>query len=256
MYATVDRWWHAFRDAAGFLTRLPSRPAEPAAGSGFLVGCIGMFPAVGAVVGAMAALVLLAAVALGLPPAVAALSALAAMTLITGALHEDGLADFADGLGGGACRDDKLRIMADSRIGTYGVLAVAFAVGLRAAALVSLADGSNAAAGALIAAAALSRATLAAMLRALAPARPSGLSAAAGQPPRAEVVKASAIGIGVAFLALSPNAAVAAVVAAAAGAGAVAWLTRRHLGGHTGDALGAAQQAAETAALLAVAAAP
>lgn len=252
MALTVVRgWWREIRDAAQFLTVVPLRPAGSTVSDGSLVCCIRMFPAVGTVIGAGGALVLVTAAALGMPPAIAALLALASLTLITGALHEDGLADFADGLGGGRNRDDKLRIMRDSATGSFGVLAVVFAVGLRVAAVADLETAGGGAA--LIACGAVSRVPLVAILRGLTPARASGLTAGAGRPSRAAVVQAAAIGGVVAFLALPPAAAIAVILAAAAGAGAVSWLADRQLGGHTGDVLGAAQQGAETAALVALA---
>src|SRR5437763_523525 len=92
-------------------------------------------PLIGLIVGAIAALVLLGAAWIGMTPAVAAGLALAAAVLVTGGLHEDGLADTADGLGGGKDRDHKLAIMRDSRIGSYGVLALMLTLGLRWSAL-------------------------------------------------------------------------------------------------------------------------
>ena len=102
------------------LTRLPvgwlATSAEPAR----LADAVWAFPVVGAVVGAIGGAVFWVCARLGMPPAVAAVWTLASMLLVTGALHEDGLADTADGLGGGRTRERKLEIMRDSRIGTFG----------------------------------------------------------------------------------------------------------------------------------------
>ena len=104
--------------AAAFLTRLPVPAAHVPTGG--LAQAARAFPVVGAGVGAAAGGVLWLAAQAGLPPLVCALLALAAAALVTGALHEDGLADLADGLGGGRDREAKLRIMRDSRIGAFG----------------------------------------------------------------------------------------------------------------------------------------
>src|SRR5204862_794236 len=93
------------------------------------------FPLVGAGVGAIAALTFLVAELLGCGSAPAALLAVAAGLAVTGAFHEDGLADTADGFGGGKSREEKLAIMRDSRHGSFGVIALVLRGGLRAAAL-------------------------------------------------------------------------------------------------------------------------
>ncbi len=235
--------------AAVFLTRIPL----PAAGGGGLARAAWAFPVVGAVVGGAGAGVLMGAAWLGLPPLVGALAAIGAMALLTGALHEDGLADTADGLGGGRTRADVLRIMHDSHIGAFGVLALILSVGLRAAALTGLPD-ANSAALALIAAAVVSRAALPALMRGLPPARTDGLAATAGRPGIVSVTAAAALAVVVAAVTLAPPAAAALAVAAVLGAAVVAVLAYRRIGGHTGDVLGAAQQVAEMAALIAVAA--
>jgi adenosylcobinamide-GDP ribazoletransferase len=249
-------WWRDLRTAAGFLTLLPGGPSgkgarqDAAFSDGFLGGAVAMFPLVGAAVGVAAGAVLLFAHALGLPPLVAAFLALAALVLLTGALHEDGLGDVADGFGGGRTADDKLRIMQDSRVGTYGVVAVVFSLGLRVASVAALPAVLGAAA--IIAAAALSRAVLPAILRWLPPARQAGMGAEAGRPQVQAVVAAAIIGGLVALIALGPVIALVAAALAAIGAAAVALLARWQIGGHTGDVCGTVQQTAEVAALLAV----
>ncbi len=213
-----------------------------------------MFPLVGAGVGLAGALAFLAAHGLGLHPLACAFTAIACGVLVTGALHEDGIADVADGLGGGRTREERLRIMRDSRIGTFGALAIVFSVGLRAAVVAGLPSPETAAA-ALVSAAAVSRASMPALLRWLPPARASGLAADAGCPGFAQVAVASTLAAVIAFAMLAPVTAVAVLAAAAAAAAVVAWIGYRAVGGHTGDLLGAVQQMAETAALVAVAAA-
>src|SRR5690606_6276515 len=111
-------------------------------------------------------LAILAGLALGLPPAAAAVIGLAAGILLTGALHEDGAADVADGFGGGKTRDDKLAIMRDSRIGSYGTLALMLSVLARWIALTAIASAAEGGTilWASIAAHAASRAVLPAFL--------------------------------------------------------------------------------------------
>src|SRR6267143_145596 len=130
-------------------------------------------------------------------PLVGATLALGATLLFTGALHEDGLADTADGFGGGATRQQILDIMRDSRIGTYGALALGVALLLRVGALADL-PNPGLVAWALIAAHAAGRASLPAFMWLIGPARSDGLSAAAGAPPGGRA--AAAIGIGVVLL--------------------------------------------------------
>lgn len=211
-------------------------------------------PLAGALIGATGAASLIVARICHLPPLVCALIAIATLTIITGALHEDGLADLADGLAG-ATRDAKLAIMRDSRIGSYGALALLLSVLLRAAALAALIErGILLSAFALIFASALSRVAGLVPMTMLAPARADGLGAAAAAPTREVLTRA---GCYAAALAVAPWLAgaglsqiVMAIVAAFVGGALVAALARKQIGGYTGDVLGAAQQVAEIAILL------
>lgn len=253
---TVADWWMNLRIALAFLTRLPVSPPPPseAASAGYLARSTAMFPLVGAGIGLVAALAFLGAHGLGLPVLAGAFIAVGVGVLVTGALHEDGLADVADGLGGGRTRDDRLRIMRDSRVGSFGALAMVFSVGLRVALVAGLPSPETAAA-ALVAAAAVSRAPLPAILRWLPAARLNGLAADAGRPGFSQVAIAWVLAAVIAFLVLDPVAAVVVLAAAAGAAAAMAWMGYRALGGHTGDILGASQQVAEMAVLAAVVAA-
>jgi adenosylcobinamide-GDP ribazoletransferase len=234
------------RIALGFLTRLP------VGAPGCLAAAAWAFPAVGVVVGLIAALAHQAALWLSLPPLAAAVLAVTAGLLATGALHEDGLADLADGFGGGRDRAAKLAIMRDSRIGSFGVLALVLSVLLRVAALAALPSPGWVAA-ALVAGHALSRAPLPAVML-LPPARADGLAVAAGRPAPGGAAAAALIGLAAGLLALGLAGGLAAAAVAALAALAVAMLARRQIGGHTGDVLGAVQQVAEAGVLLAAAA--
>ena len=249
-WSDAASWWEDFRRAAAFLTRLPLAPPVEAAG---LAEASWAFPLVGIVVGLVSGLAYALAVWVRLPPFPAALIALGAGILLTGGLHEDGLADTADGFGGGAEREAKLAIMRDSRTGAYGVLALLFSVGLRAASLAAIAAPGRVVL-ALIAAHAVGRGILPLVLRELRPARLDGLGAEAGRPLPGIAWTAAGIAAIAAFFALDFLPAIAALAATAAGTALFAGLARRQIGGYTGDVLGAIEQTGETIMILAAAA--
>jgi adenosylcobinamide-GDP ribazoletransferase len=238
--------------ALAFLTRLPVRPDPPWQGAD-LAASVAMFPLVGLLVGLLGALAYAAATALGLPPLPAAVLAIAALVWSTGAMHEDGLADLADGLAG-TTRAERLEIMRDPRVGSYGVIALVLTLLARTGTLAALAAPAEVAA-ALVAAAALSRGLLPAAMLALPQARADGLAVQAGRPHPARAGAAVAIAVLLAMLLLPPAVAAVAMLAAALTGALVAWLALRRLGGITGDVLGALQQLAETVFLLATVAA-
>jgi adenosylcobinamide-GDP ribazoletransferase len=239
------------RVAIGFITRLPvvgdshDAAANPARAGRF-------YPVAGALVGAVVGLIYLALVNLGVPAIAAAALALGAGCWLTGALHEDGLADVADGFGGGASRERKLEIMRDSRIGVFGASALLVAFAAKLGVLVSI--PATSALGVLIAVHALARAPLPLLSMWLPLARSDGLAAAVGETPIGAALVALAIGGGVALIALPFAVAGIAIAAVLAAACAVGLLARQQIGGRTGDVLGAAEQAAEVAALVAIAA--
>jgi adenosylcobinamide-GDP ribazoletransferase len=219
-----------------------------------------MLPLAGLVLAVPGALVLLAAWGLGLGPFLAATLAVATGVLITGALHEDGLADVADGFGGGTTRERCLEIMRDSRIGAYGGVALVLALALRIGALATLLDRIDArAALALVLAASLSRTAALAPMALLPPARRDGAAAAVGRPGRHALTVAGLLTLGLALtaalLGLPWRGLSAMIPFAALGALAVTNLARRRIGGQTGDVIGACQQVAEIAALLGLVAA-
>ena len=171
--------------------------------------------------------------------------ALAALVVMTGALHEDGLADVADGFWGGFARVRRLEIMRDSRIGSYGVLALILSLGLRGAALIAMAD---ALAVALLASAVISRAAIVWIMAALPHARDNGLSVSTGRPPPGTVRLALLFAALIAVLLIGWGALWVLLGAVAATLGCAA-IARAKIGGQTGDVLGATQQITEIAAL-------
>lgn len=234
--------------ALALLTRLPL-PKLPDRAFDHQARATWAFPLVGLVVGTLAALPGLAAYSLGLPPVAAAGLVLVTQIMITGAMHEDGLADTADGFWGGWTWDRRLEIMKDSVIGTYGVLALILAIGLRWSALASLDPGLLV--PALVAADTLSRAVLPVMMTCLPNARDGGLSASVGRPSGS--VSAVALGLGVGVLGLMVGAAFwLSLIAALLGALSIAVLAQGRIGGQTGDVLGATQQIAQILVVLGV----
>ncbi len=238
-------------DALRFFTRLPlpALPDEPFDFNRFAWAA----PVAGAVAGLVGAAALAAASGLGLPREVAAALSVAAMIAACGALHEDGLADVADGFGGGGTRERKLAIMRDSRIGAFGAVALVLSLFVRIAALsAALAHGYWEAAGALVLAAAVSRAGALMPLDLLDPARSDGAGAAAGRlkPQSFAAACGVALILAVAFglTTIGVGRALAGFVGAGVGAGAMTALAGRQIGGQTGDVAGAAQQWAEIGA--------
>jgi adenosylcobinamide-GDP ribazoletransferase len=177
----------------------------------------------------------------------------AATLLLTGCLHEDGLADTADGFGASGSAERKLEIMRDSQIGTYGAAALILSLLLRAGAIASLTEPALAA-PALIAAHAGARATLPVFMRRVPRARKDGLSAEAGAPPQRSSALAILIGAVAILLCLGFGATLVAFALLAAALLLMGWLTIRQIGGQTGDVLGAVEQVSEILILLVAAA--
>lgn len=210
------------------------------------------WPIIGAGLGLVAAALGGIGSALGLPPFLAAALALAGLVIITGALHEDGLADTADGLWGGRTPTARLAIMRDSRIGSYGVIALIFSILLRWGGIVALATAE--AWLALSAATALARVSPAVLMAGWRPARPDGLSQATGRPKPETVAAAFLLGLACAWLAAGGVAFLLAGIIVIA-TFMIGHLAQSRIGGQTGDILGAGQQVSEAAALLVLAAA-
>jgi adenosylcobinamide-GDP ribazoletransferase len=214
-----------------------------------------VLPFVGALIGGGGAIALAGAGAIGLPPFVSGGLAIAVLVRITGAFHEDGLADVADGFGGGATQARRLEIMRDSRIGAFGAASLALALILRVGLIAALISryGSAVAAADIIASASLSRVAGLLPLTLLAPARPDGAGRAAQRTsPRAWIMAAAgALCVAVALAGGAVLRPFAAGLAAGLAGLYMTGLARRLIGGQTGDVAGAAQQVAEIACLCA-----
>ena len=248
---TVNQWLDDLRIAIAFLTRLPMPHPDGARPESF-ARAQRLFPLVGAGIGAAVGLFCLLLRSIGVPDLAAAALTLGGAALLTGALHEDGLADVADGFGGGRDVAAKLEIMRDSRLGTYGALALVVSFASKLAALAALPDGMVV--QSLIAAHALGRGALPWIAISLPYARKDGLAANAGRPDGAIAAVAAGIALLIAILALPLGSALLAAIAAGASALIMMQLARRQIGGQTGDVLGGAEQVAETAILVLLAA--
>jgi adenosylcobinamide-GDP ribazoletransferase len=246
----MKEWLDDLRTAVAFLTRLTMPHPQGAMPANF-ARARRMFPLVGAGIGGAVGLLCLGMRIIGLPDLAAAALALGASAILTGALHEDGLADVADGFGGGRDPAAKLEIMRDSRLGTYGALILMVSFVAKLSALAALPD--TVVVQSRIAAHALARGVLPGMAASLPYARKDGLAAAA-RPDFATGGIAGAFALVIALLSLPWIEALGAALVAAVSAIGMALLARRQIGGQTGDVLGGTEQLGETAILVLLAA--
>ncbi|NRP74077.1 Adenosylcobinamide-GDP ribazoletransferase [Ensifer psoraleae] len=252
--------WDDVARAVAFLSRIPMPQRHFVDHDGRLERVVRAFPFAGMLIALPAAVLAATLMALHVSSLFTAFLVIAVQALVTGALHEDGLGDTADGFGGGRDRESALEIMKDSRVGTYGALALILSVGLRVSALASFLPllGPIDAGLALLAVSALTRGAMVWHWSRLPAARRDGVAASAGTPdPRAT---STALGSAVLFSLLLFYAAgvptIAVLLALAAFAltvKAFGKIASRKLGGHTGDTIGATQQLTEIAILGALA---
>lgn len=246
----MTREWRLFLVAVQFLTRLPTPPVHKLPPD-WLARSGKYFPLVGGLVGGVSALALLAAHAIWRSGPLPALLALAAGLAAAGGLHEDGLADTADGFGGGRSPEQRLAIMKDPRLGAYGALALGFVLAVKAAAL-SVLPVQLGAAGLVCAHVGARAAAVWTMSFLPYAAEPTASKVEA--PHRAlnvwELGVTLAFALAPVLLLTRPTAGLACAGAAALTALLVARGSARRIGGHTGDVLGAVEQAYELVFLL------
>ncbi|WP_419912960.1 adenosylcobinamide-GDP ribazoletransferase [Hoeflea sp.] len=245
--------------AVSFLSRLPvpgryfSDGAVPAAQSSR------SYPLAALIVALPAAALLFLLRSVGLDALFAAALTVLVLALTTGALHEDGLADCADGFGGGRDRDRVLAIMKDSAVGAYGCTALVFSILLRIAGVAAIASGTSAAAAALavIGVAVISRAAMVWHWHYLPAAKPDGVAASAGQPSSDSTAFALISGVVIGGVLSLPAAgfggAITALLLAAILCSGFTRMTSARINGHTGDTIGATQQVCEIVSLLGLA---
>ena len=246
--------------SVAFLSRIHMPQRHFVGFDGRLSRAVRAFPLAGLLIVLPSAAVASIFAAVNADPLFTAFSVVAIQALITGALHEDGLADTADGIGGGRDRESALLIMKDSRIGSYGAIALVLSIGLRVSALAAiLPQLSPTGAGlAVLAVAALSRTAMVWHWFRLPPARKDGIAVSAGEPQAEAVRFAIAFGIVSAALLLFLAgihllAALLALAAFGLTVPAVGHIVESKIGGHTGDTIGAAQQLTEITVLAALA---
>lgn len=214
-----------------------------------LADLVAFFPIAGAIIGLLDGGFYLVMLKFGLSASISAWLTVIFHLLLTGGLHEDGLADTADGLASGRNREQKLAIMHDSRIGSYGVIALVTIISLRANIIASF-DNSLQILPIFIVTAACSRSLLAVFMRSVVYARSDGLAVEAGKPALAQTT--IAISLGVCSLLLLGKIAVIsmAIFALIIIYIIIRWIVIKNFGGITGDTLGAAQQISEIALLI------
>lgn len=237
------------RAAFMLLTRIPVRWDKETPPD--LNRCLWTYPIVGMVVALVGVCVYGGGIFIHLPNGVSVLLSIAVMIIVTGAFHEDGLADTLDGFGGGLTAEKKLEIMRDSRIGTYGGLGLIIVIGLKAAVLWSMAYYQFMAA--LLVGASLSRFMIILILRILPPAREGGLSVNAGRPSNNTILVGLSTPLLISMLLLDLRTSLIVVAVAVI----ITWLfsrfTFKQVGGFSGDILGATQQISEVAIFLTLA---
>ena len=250
MRSRIARQWLLFRLACQMLTRFPAARGVDYAPE-LDAAALRYYPAVGILVGLAGGAVFAAAYGL-FGPFSAAVLALAATALLTGAMHEDGLADTADGIGGGRTAERALEIMRDSRIGVYGVLALGLVLAVRVFAVAGVSPWTGLAL--LIAAHGLSRWSVVVTIATANYVRASGVASPVAGPVSREahlIAGATALAcLALIGLAVSPSAALGVLIGLACGHLAIRAFFQPKLKGYTGDTLGATQQVSEVGAYL------
>lgn len=244
MISLVKDAWHDIKYCMALLTRIPVELDENTLGQR-RAAATWAFPVVGVMIASLSVLVCYGAT-LYLSPTIAVCLLLLTSIYLTGALHEDGLADCADGFWGGRYRKKRLRIMKDSATGVYGTLALILFVTLRAVCYFEIIGSGHLLA--LIPIIATSRLWMTLAMGLVPSAKEDGIGHAVGKPDSVTMATASLLAITVALI-VSPIALLA-CLAGGIGAALAADLARKKIGGYTGDVLGAIQQMAEVTALI------
>ena len=231
------------RVALMFLTRLPAGTLDAPVPT--LSECKWAYPLVGVPIGFIAWFAHVVLLGVGAPESIAAVMVLGTLAMLTGALHFDGLADFADGIGGGRDTQHCLEIMRDSRIGSYGVLALVVACALWISAVTDL--GTQANLWVFVSISVTSRFAMVSLLQTLPAARSEGLGSAAGAGQSSAFVFGAILSL-ILMLAMG-FAGIIALIVMATVTFFVGWRALKRIGGQTGDVLGAAQLLTEVAGL-------
>ena len=256
---TIQDYIDDIARSVAFLSRVHVPQRHFIGHDGRLSRAVSAFPVAGVLIVLPPAALAAVLSAFHAPPLLLAFAVLGLQVLITGALHEDGLSDSADGIGGGKDKENALAIMKDSRAGSYGVVALVLSFGIRSTAIAAIAPYLTPAglAMALLAVAAASRTAMVWHWSLLPPARQGGVAASVGEPDRTATAIALTSGVLIAALLLLPHASVPSLVlsliAAIAAVLVFNRIAMRKIGGHTGDTIGATQQLTEMSVLFALA---
>jgi len=236
--------------AAAFvlLTRLPIPWRFVSNNPPDLNSSVWAFPVVGAVVGGVGALGYGLFLSLGLSAVISAVLAIGVMVLLTGAYHEDGLADVADGFGGGQTVERKLEIMRDSRIGAYGMIAIVLVMALRIGGLSELSAEQSITA--LLVGGILSRLMVVFVMHVMPPARTDGLAYDTGRPNFGRFFFGATMAVGATIWLTDSMLGLYVTGVAVVSCVIMGWISERQVGGYTGDVLGAVQQVSDIAVLL------
>lgn len=232
-----------FWRAMALLSRVPLPPVGDFRPS-MVARSVWCWPLVGLVLAGLALLPAMLVEMLTGNVMVFAILAVAAMVLLTGSMHEDGIADCADGFGGGLDRARKLEIMRESTVGTYAVVALILCIALRLVLLFSAAEIGQAAILFLVMAV-MSRSAMPFMMRILPPARDNGLSKGAGRPDWLPILVGFAMAAAITLFLAGFAAMLAVITATVLAVLVVRTVAKRQIGGQTGDVLGATQICAE-----------
>lgn len=250
MISRIKEEAFVFLLAVQFMTRLPIPVARVYTPARFAAS-IRYYPAVGVLIGAMVAAIYFAALQV-FAPLVAVLLSTVCGLLITGAFHEDGLADTFDGIGGGTTPEHALEIMKDSRIGVYGMLALSLVLATKVAAITMLTG--NTAIIALVVAHGLSRLSSVVVISSSRYVRSEGTgkptAEGAGAVGLAMALLTGLICVALLYFLVSPVASLCALAGLASGHILIRLFFERKLGGYTGDCLGATQQVSEVSVYL------
>ncbi|MFT5007106.1 MAG: adenosylcobinamide-GDP ribazoletransferase, partial [Paracoccaceae bacterium] len=230
--------------AFGLLSILPV-PVDPEEAGERMATATWAYPLVGAGLGTIAAVFAIILGGLGAPSGILAALTLGFLAFSTGAMHEDGLADCADGIGGGRDVEARLLIMKDSRIGAFGAVALGVALLARWSGLEGLIDAGHLF-WPLVAIGAASRLPMVLAMFLMPPARADGLAAGVGMPPPASILMACGITVIICLLALGWGA-VPLLFWVVVATLPLFYFSMKRIGGQTGDVLGGSQQLAEIA---------
>jgi adenosylcobinamide-GDP ribazoletransferase len=245
----VRRVGDELAEAFCLLTRLPAGRFLSAGFQSTPASCVWAYPMVGLVVGLIGGTAFWLATWLGMATLLAACWTLVVMVCVTGGLHEDGLADTADGFGGGRTRERKLQIMRDSHIGSFGTIVLVLSLAIRTAAVATTAVPL----AAIIMAAVLGRTAMVGVLLTLKPARTDGLAASLQHVAPRRLAVALGFAALTSVVLLSPSMALFVVLLSIGGVWGMTRLAGTQIGGYTGDVLGATEIVVECLALSALA---